>query len=200
MHPIDIDDNKTKKLNMPIIDTGHFSQIILIVVLIIAAISDIRFQKIPNWLTFPAMLAAVVINTSSMGLQGFLFSFGGILVGIAAMIIPYLMGGMGAGDAKLMGAVGGMLGPKGVFIAFLLTALIGGLYALGILAYCGGLGETVLRYWQMLKMFFLTGKVSYVPPPAQDAKPRLRYGVAIAMGTIMTVVMKNPIYEILHLN
>ena len=183
-----------------IMNIGYLTQLILMIVLIIAVVSDIRYQKIPNWLTFPAMLAAVVINTSSMGLQGFLFSSGGILVGIAAMIIPYLMGSMGAGDAKLMGAVGGMLGPKGVFVAFLLTALCGGIYALGVLAYYGGLRETVLRYWQMLKMFSLAGKVSYMPPPTQDAKPRLRYGVAIAIGTIITVVMKNSIYEILHIN
>lgn len=179
---------------------GYLTQLILMIVLIIAVVSDIRYQKIPNWLTFPAMLAAVVINSSSMGLQGLLFSFGGILVGIAAMIIPYLMGGMGAGDAKLMGAVGGMLGPKGVFIAFLLTALIGGIYALGILAYYGGVRETLLRYWRMLKMFFLTGKVNYVPPASRDAKPRLRYGVAIALGTMISIFMKNSIYEILNFN
>ena len=179
---------------------GYLAQIILLITLSIAVVLDIRYQKIPNWLTFSAMLAAVVLNTSSMGLQGFLFSFGGVLVGIAVMIIPYLMGGMGAGDAKLMGAVGGMLGPKGVFIAFLLTALIGGIYALGILAYFGGFRETFRRYWQMLKMFFLTGKVNYISPSANETRPRLRYGIAIALGTIMTVVIKNPIYEILNFN
>jgi len=115
------------------------------------------------------------------------------------MIIPYLMGGMGAGDAKLMGTVGSLLGPKEVFIAFLLTALIGGIYALGMLAYYGGFRETLLRYWHMLKMFFLAGKVNYMPPTANETRPRMRYGIAIALGTMIAVFMKKPINEILHL-
>lgn len=180
--------------------TGYLTQVMLIIILGIAVATDIRYQKIPNWLTFPVMLAGVILNSVSMGLQGFLFSIGGILVGIMAMIFPYLMGGMGAGDAKLMGAVGGLLGPKEVSIAFLLTALIGGIYALGMLAYYGGVRETVVRYWQMLKIFFMAGKVNYIPPSANETRPRLRYGVAIALGTLITVIMKDPIYEILHLN
>jgi len=179
---------------------GYLTQVMLIIILGIAVATDIRYQKIPNWLTFPVMLAGVILNSVSMGLQGFLFSIGGILVGIMAMIFPYLMGGMGAGDAKLMGAVGGLLGPKEVCIAFLLTALIGGIYALGMLAYYGGVRETVVRYWQMLKIFFMAGKVNYIPPSANETRPRLRYGVAIALGTLITVIMKDPIYEILHLN
>jgi len=179
---------------------GHLSYVILIFILIIAVVTDIISQRIPNWLTFPAMLAAVLQNTVSTGFSGFLFSAGGICVGVVVMILPYLMGGMGAGDAKLMGAVGGLLGPKGVFIAFLLTALIGGVYALVVLAFYGSIRETYLRYWLIFKTFFLTRKIIYVPPSEQERKPRLRYGVAIALGTIMTVIMKNNIYEMLNLN
>jgi len=180
--------------------TGNLSQTALIFILIFAAASDIRLQKIPNWLTFSTMIGAVIYNTSSMGASGFFFSSGGIFIGIAVMLLPYLMGGMGAGDAKLMGAVGGLLGPKGVFVAFLLTALIGGVYALVVLAFYGRLGQTLGRYWLLFKTFFLTRKIIYIPPSAQEKKPRLRYGVAIALGTIMTVIIKNNIYEMLNLN
>ncbi|MBS1112479.1 MAG: flp pilus assembly protein protease [Nitrospirae bacterium] len=176
----------------------YFSQLILMLILVIAAISDIRFQKIPNWLTFPTMIGAIIYNTSSMGVSGFLFSSGGIFVGIAVMSLPYLMGGMGAGDAKLMGAVGGLLGPKGIFIAFLLTALIGGIYAMIVLTLYGSLRETLRRYWLLLKTFFLARKLIYIPPSEHEKKPRLRYGVAIALGTIIAMVIKNTLYSMLN--
>lgn len=175
----------------------YFSEFILIFILVSAAISDIRFQKIPNWLTFPAMIGAIIYNTLSLGVAGFLFSAGGICVGLSVMILPYLMGGMGAGDAKLMGAVGGLLGAKGVFIAFLLTALIGGIYAMIVLAIYGSLRETLRRYWFILKTFFPAGKIIYIPAPERDPHPRLRYGVAIALGTMLSVLMKNTINEML---
>lgn len=167
--------------------------------LITAVVYDIRFQIIPNFLTLSSMAIAIFFYTLIQGPQGFLMSVGGAGLGIALMLIPYLMGGMGAGDAKLMGAVGGLLGPKGVVIAFLLTALVGGVYALGVLVRYGGVRETLTRYGQMLKVFFMTGKVNYVPPSANETKPRMRYGIAIALGTMIAVFMKNPIFEILHL-
>ncbi len=57
-------------------------------------------------------------------------STGGLFLGVAFLLPVYLIGGMGAGDVKLMGAVGSILGPQGVFIAFLYSAIAGGLYAL----------------------------------------------------------------------
>src|SRR4030042_3319596 len=92
-------------------------------VLIIAAVNDIRVQKIPNWLTSPAMAVGIIYHTGLKGLEGFIFSWGGIGVGIVVMIGFYLVGGTGAGDVKLMGAVGGFLGPKGGFLVFLLPAI-----------------------------------------------------------------------------
>jgi len=98
--------------------------------LIVAAVNDMRFQKIPNLLTYPTMGIALGYHFVMNGLDGLLFSAGGLALGIAVFILPYLMGVMGAGDAKLMGAVGAILGARGVFIAFLFTAIIGGVYAL----------------------------------------------------------------------
>jgi len=107
---------------------------LLTAVLIIAVVSDIRLQKIPNWLTYPAMTVRIIYRTGLKGLEGFIFSWGGIGVGVAVRIGFYLVGGTGAGDVQLMGAVGGFLGPKGVFIAFLCTAIVGGIYAILLMA------------------------------------------------------------------
>lgn len=159
----------------------------LIIVLLIAVVSDIRFHKIPNWLTYPTMIGAVIYHTIIKGLGGFLFSVEGVGMGIGLLIVLYLMGGMGAGDAKLMGAVGGLLGPKGVFTAFIFTAIMGALYALVLLTLHGYLKETAKRYGSILKTFILTEQFIYIPPPKIDKKPRLCYGVAIALGTLISL-------------
>ena len=157
-------------------------------VFIIAAASDIRFHKIPNWLTFPAMAIGVFSHTGFKGLDGFIFSISGLVVGIAVLMIPYLFGGTGAGDVKLMGAVGAFLGAKGVFIAFLATSIVGGIYAIALLAFYGYLKEALKRYLAILKTFIFTQKFIYVPPSKGEEKPKLRYGVAIALGTIISIV------------
>jgi prepilin peptidase CpaA len=164
---------------------------ILIPLLITAVICDIRKARIPNWLTFPSIILAIGFWTASNGLDGFLFSLGGVATGLAALIFFYAMGGMGAGDVKLMGAVGGLLGPKWVFVAFLLTGIAGGLYAIGLLAFKGKFLETAKRYWAIFKTFLITRNLIYVPPAGKAAELRLRYGLAIAVGTCCSVFMKN---------
>jgi prepilin peptidase CpaA len=161
---------------------------ILATALLIAAVDDLRFRRIPNWLTYSTIMIAVIYHSIMSGFEGFLFSAGGIGVGIAVLIIPYLMEGMGAGDAKLMGAVGGLLGPKGVLIAFLFTAIIGGIYALALLAIHGSLRETGKRYGTMLWTFLITKQFIYMPFPSDKKKQaRLCYGLAIALGTLISV-------------
>jgi prepilin peptidase CpaA len=173
---------------------------ILYAVLFFAAITDLRFQKIPNWLTLSAILSGISINAVTNGFNGFLLSTTGVLLGVALLILFYFLGGMGGGDVKLMGAVGAFLGPKGVVIAFVATALVGGAYAFILLASHGQLSKSLKRYSLILKIYFLTRKVLYVSPSEAEKKPRLRYGIAIALGTIISVVMKESLYRIMHLN
>ncbi len=92
-----------------------------------------NFKRSPTFLTLPSIGVGLFYYTLSQGASGFVFSLSGTLLGIGLLIVPYLMGGMGAGDAKLLGSVGAILGPKGVFIAFLFTAIAGGIYAIILL-------------------------------------------------------------------
>jgi prepilin peptidase CpaA len=164
--------------------------LLLILILLIAMASDIRFQKIPNRLTYPAMLAALIYHTAINGGGGFIFSAEGLGLGIAIWIIPYLMGGMGAGDVKLMGVVGAFLGPEGVFIASLFTAVTGGVCAVALLILHGHLKEIIKRYGAMLKTFIFTKNLVYLPPPQGEKKPRLYYGIAITLGTLASLLLK----------
>jgi prepilin peptidase CpaA len=117
-----------------IMTTDSFLIVFLGGVLLLAAIYDHRSQRIPNLLTYPTMVIGLAYHCLTSGLDGLLLSAGGLALGIGIFILPYLMGGMGAGDAKLMGAVGSILGPRGVFIAFLFTSLVGGIYVLLVLS------------------------------------------------------------------
>ena len=168
-----------------------FSVIFLSIILIVAAINDLRFQKIPNLLTYPAMGIALGCHVVMNGLDGLLFSAGGLALGVAVLILPYLMGGMGAGDAKLMGAVGAILGARGVFIAFLFTAIIGGVYALILLVVHR---RSFKGFWQRqaatLKTLIFTRQFILIPGDEDEKKPRLCYGIAIALGTLFSVFLE----------
>jgi prepilin peptidase CpaA len=168
-----------------------FLIIILSGVLVVAVIQDLRYQRIPNMLTYPAMVVALAYQSITNGLNGLLFSAGGLALGIAILIVPYLMGGMGAGDAKLMGAVGAVVGAKGVFVAFLFTAIVGGVYALIVLLmnrqYSRGF---IARHATTAKTLMFTGQFIPIPDNVGKKKPKLCYGVAIALGTFIYMFLK----------
>jgi len=166
--------------------SNYFLMFFLLSILSISAIIDFRTQKIPNLITFPTVIIALLYHFLTNGIDGLIFSALGLITGIALLILPYMVGVSGAGDAKLMGAVGAILGSKGIFVAFLLTAIIGGIYAIiTILLHQEQFKGFFTKQLITLKLFILTRK--FIPDPVEDnnKKPRLCYGVAIALGTFI---------------
>jgi prepilin peptidase CpaA len=160
----------------------------LALLLILAAAFDLHQRRIPNALTLPIMMAGILYFSISNGLHGFLFSAGGLMLGLFFLLPFHLLGFMGAGDVKLMGAVGSILGPQGVFAAFLYTAVAGGVYALFVLAGKGALLRTASRYGAMLGGCLGTGQLTPIPPN-EGGLPPLCYGLAISVGTVLSVLM-----------
>ena len=159
--------------------------VFLCLALIIASIFDLKYQKIPNLITVTVAIAAIIFHFIFFGLQGLMFSGAGLLLGMAVFLPFYAFGGMGAGDVKLMGSVGAVVGAKGVFISAVLTGIFGGVYALLLLLVYHRYGRAMLsRAWAVLKTFLLTRQYVPVstPNPVQEM-PRLSYGLAIALGT-----------------
>jgi len=166
---------------------------ILLTLLMISAITDILFKKIPNWLTLPTLVAGGVIHSLINGAEGFFFSLQGIGAGFGLLFLFYLLGAMGAGDVKLMAAIGSFVGPKEVFMIFILATALGGIYALGLLLIKGYLWQTMKRYGNIIKVFLFTRQIVYIPPPEREKKMKLCYAVAVALGTAVFKLSGNRI-------
>lgn len=90
-----------------------------------AAVVDLRRRRIPNAITVPAMAAALLFHALLPIGFGLGFSLAGLAVGAALLLLPYLLGGGGMGDIKLLAALGAWLGPFWVLVAFACGTLVG---------------------------------------------------------------------------
>src|SRR5438067_560156 len=88
----------------------------LAVVLVTAIGTDLRSSRIPNWLTFSAMGFALVGHAWLNGFSGALFSLAGLGTGLGLFLVIYYFGNFGAGDVKLMAAVGAFVGSYEVLL------------------------------------------------------------------------------------
>ena len=157
---------------------------VLGVALVIASYTDLKSQRIRNWLTFPLILSGPVAHFVFGGVDGLLLSGGGFALGLALMLLPFMFGVMGAGDVKLMAGVGAWLGVSATFTAFLITCFAGGVYALVVMARHRDYFKAVwLNIKSTFLMFMTTRKLEYTPTPSETPLPRLCYGVAIAIGS-----------------
>jgi prepilin peptidase CpaA len=111
-----------------------------IVVAAIAAATDLRSGRIPNWLTFPAMLLGLAISGIGRGIPGLVVSLLGLVICAAVPFIVYRASdgrGIGGGDIKLFSAFGALLGPThGLEVEMASFVLVGG-YALFRLTFQG---------------------------------------------------------------
>ena len=146
-----------------------------------ATVVDIRTRRIPNELT--ATMAIVGVGLAATGISGLPLwgSVLGLVLGFALMMPGHLFGATGAGDVKLMAAVGAILGPALTVTAFLFTAIAGGLLAVVVAAQRRRLSVT----------FAGTGKLIAAPVGARKeihaaaASRRFAYGPAIAIGSVL---------------
>jgi prepilin peptidase CpaA len=97
-----------------------------------AAAIDLRTRRVPNALTAATATAGLVMAVTGVGITGVTYSIVGGLVGFALLLPGYIWGGTGGGDVKLLAALGTLLGPDRIIVAFLGAAMSGGLLALAI--------------------------------------------------------------------
>lgn len=94
---------------------------------------DLKERRIPNWLTVSGMCMGLLLQIARNGFAGGIESIEGLILGFALLVLLFLRGGMGAGDVKLLMAVGALTGPQVLLYSFLYGAIIGGLISLAVL-------------------------------------------------------------------
>ena len=183
--PLSITEKKIQKAGC--VTSDVYLSTFLAIILLAAAVYDIWAAKIPNIITFPGMIIGITYHGISQGLGGAGFSIAGLLVGSAVFFPFYLLKGMGAGDIKLMGAVGALVGVKGVIPAIVFTALAGGIYALALIFFNPSTCKRLIfGSISMFKTLALTGQLILPSLFGKGEKPQVRYGVAIAAGTLFS--------------
>lgn len=160
----------------------------LLVILSAALFTDLRKRTISNRIILAGVIAGFSLNFLINGPYGLLFSTQGFLLGIALLFLPFAAGGMGAGDVKLMGVIGGMKGMEFIFIAFLASALTGGLVSLFILIINRRLWLLFRNLVNVLKLFLFPGLKSNPLLWLNQNSPgfRIPYAPAIAVGTVFS--------------
>ncbi len=157
----------------------------------IACVSDLRTRRIPNVLTFGAAAAALLFHLATRGVDGGAASISGWVVGVALLLAPYALGSMGAGDVKLLGALGAWLGPGDTVWLGVYTCMAGSVIALVVAVRHGYLRQACRNIWLLL----LYWRVAGVRPMAEltlenGSAPRLAYATSILAGAVATLWLR----------
>ena len=147
---------------------------------------DVRTRRIPNWLTFTAAALGVVAATASHGGHGTVSSLGGLLVGTALFFPLFVLRGLGAGDVKLMGALGAWLGTSIVFGVAFYTTLAGGVLALALIVRHRYGRQTIRNLYLMFMHWRIFGLRPVDSLTIEtSAGPKLPYALPITAGLTM---------------
>jgi len=154
-------------------------------VAVTAAVADVRDRRIPNRLTYSAMIAGLTLQAAAYGSRGLLLSFaGGCLFG-GVFLLFYLIRAMGAGDVKLAAALGCIIGPGASWQVMFFTAVAGGVIAIVIMVVKGRALQT-LRNTLSVAGFHVAHGLRTHPVINLDnpTAVRMPYGLAFAAGTL----------------
>lgn len=164
---------------------------VLVMVLAVCVYTDIRFKRIYNAVLVPAVAVALIGNIYTGGLDGGMACIKGLLLGMGLLYIPFALGGMGAGDVKLLGVIGAFKGPQFVWLTFLAGAVTGGLVSLVVMAVSGRFRQSINAVvYTVLSIFRVVPRVNMIGAIG-DGCPHLTfpYGIAIAAGVLAAYMM-----------
>jgi prepilin peptidase CpaA len=148
---------------------------------IIACTTDTLNSKIPNTVNAGLAIAGLALNTLFGGWHGTLLSLAGLGLGLGLLLLPWLMGGFGAGDVKALAALGALLGPKPLLHVFVYMAFFGGAMAILHYIFERDLKQKTVEWWVSVKASVLMHDPSLVKPE-KTAPLRFPYAAAIAFG------------------
>jgi prepilin peptidase CpaA len=171
--------------------TGAFSNHgdiwLVTAVLVVAAVIDGWKLKVPNWITFPFVVSGWIYWTACFGWEGLGWSLLGTLVGLALLLPAYAIGGMGAGDVKLLAGVGAWVCGTHTFYAFCISAIVGGVIAVGMVVLRKNWRHHSIQLKSIINEIIVIRDPNQLATIAAERKSSmllLPYGIPIAIGTI----------------
>jgi prepilin peptidase CpaA len=166
---------------------NHWTIWLVTAVLVVAAVIDGWKLKVPNWITFPFVISGWVYWTIACGWDGLGWSLWGTAVGLMLLMPAYTIGGMGAGDVKLLAGVGAWVCGTDTFYAFCVSAIVGGLIALGMVFLRKKWNHHSAQFKTIVNEILVIRDPSQLATIAAERKSSmllLPYGIPIAIGTI----------------
>lgn len=147
---------------------------------------DLKTRRIPNYLTFTGAFAGLGFQYGFHGLPGLLDGLAGLALGFVLLLVPYLLGGMGAGDVKASAALGAWLGLHRAFLLFIYMGISGAVIILLIWLWQRRLLAGLRQGWHFMLNWLLCRSYEAKPPPPVSLKSgSIPYGAAMALGMIL---------------
>jgi prepilin peptidase CpaA len=175
-------------MTLPDLTVPAWAAVAVVAITLIAADTDFRSRRIPNALTLTAILAALVAHAIAGGVHGLTQAGLGMLVGGGILLPGWLMGWMGAGDVKLMAAVGAWLAWPASLTATLVSLIAGGVFALAVAAKHRSLGRSLRGALHMGAWAAVLPGRKGPPPAASDL--RFPFAGAILAGSMMSLWLR----------
>ena len=145
---------------------------------------DMWTRRVPNPLTMGLAATGVVYAACGIGGLSLGASLAGLALGLALMLPGHLIGATGAGDVKLFAAAGAFVGPAHILMAFIYTALAGGVIAVAVSLYRRRLRQTVGG--AALLIATVGANAPAIESPLENN--RFAYAPAIAVGTMLVAL------------
>ena len=175
---------------------------VLAAALVVSSVSDLRDGKIRNVVTYPAIVIGLVGHTLINGLWpvddvhlGLVGSLGGFAVGFVPLLAAWMAGGIGGGDAKLMGAVGALAGWRFVVAAMFYGFAVAGVMAVAVMLKRRIARKTLLRIWHWFYLLFTPARPA---DPTTEESPKIPFGLALCIGAaaaLADVLIGTPVAE-----
>jgi prepilin peptidase CpaA len=165
----------------------HWQVKLVCLTLIVAAYIDGRQLRVPNWITFPMILSGLAYHGCTGGWGGLEGALLGTAAGLLCLLPLYSIGGMGAGDVKLMAGVGAWLGASVTFSAFVVSTVVGGAMAIVMVLRRKSFAKHYANFWMLLSEFARVRDPRQLSQIAAERKPQmllLPYGIPICIGSI----------------
>jgi prepilin peptidase CpaA len=166
----------------------HWHIWVVSAVLIVAAVIDGRQLKVPNWITFPFIISGWMYSVAFHGWDGFLWSMAGTAIGLALLLPAYAIGGMGAGDVKLLAGVGAWVYGTDTFYAFCWSAIVGAVLAVAMVLARKAWTKHSNQFWMIYNEIVTIRDPNVLASIAAERKPSmllLPYGIPICIGTLL---------------